>query len=119
MIKKIIYTLLIIVIGVVGYFGYGWYKITHITPAEGNQNALTTKITLETVMSHNDTGSCWMTINKKVYDVTNFIVLHPGGSVITQGCGKEATELFKNIPKHAKPNVDQMLTKLWIGNLVE
>ncbi|MEM4260983.1 MAG: cytochrome b5-like heme/steroid binding domain-containing protein [Candidatus Woesearchaeota archaeon] len=35
-------------------------------------------------------------VNGKVYDVTNYIKMnkHPGGKIIIEGCGKDATELF-------------------------
>ena len=34
---------------------------------------------------------------KNVYDITNWIKIHPGGEVIKYGIGKDATEMFKNV----------------------
>ena len=117
MIKKIIYLVLMVIFAASVYFGYGWYKLNNISPATGNLSASTTIISLDTLQSHGGDNDCWISIYKKVYNVTEFIVLHPGGTVIKQGCGKDATELFKSVPKHAKASVDQILTKLWIGTL--
>lgn len=45
------------------------------------------------VAEHGSIDDCWLIINNKVYDVTDYISLHPGGTrVITPYCGKEATE---------------------------
>lgn len=55
-------------------------------------------ITLNDVAQHNLESDCWMVIDGKVYDVTNWILLHPGADAILEGCGKDATELFETRP---------------------
>lgn len=52
-------------------------------------------LTAENVATHNSASDCWMIINDVVYDVTDYISSHPGGSVITRGCGIDATTLFE------------------------
>jgi predicted heme/steroid binding protein len=51
--------------------------------------------TLAEVAKHNSEDSCWMAIGGKVYDVTTFIAAHPGGDIIMEGAGIDATELFE------------------------
>ena len=54
--------------------------------------------TLEEVAKHDNKNDCWMVIDGKVYDVTEFISAHPGGSAILQGCGTDATQLYETRP---------------------
>jgi cytochrome b involved in lipid metabolism len=58
----------------------------------------TKTFTLEEVEKHSEVGDCWLVLDGKVYDVTEFINSHPGGEAILQGCGKDATELFETRP---------------------
>lgn len=54
--------------------------------------------TLDEVAKHNTESDCWLILDNKVYDVTNFIPSHPGGKAIVEGCGKDATRLFETRP---------------------
>jgi len=56
---------------------------------------------LEEIAKHNNKSDCWLLINDKVYDVTDYIAgaKHPGGAAILEGCGKaNGTELFATRP---------------------
>jgi len=46
---------------------------------------------------HTTAKSAWLSLNKVVYDVTQYLRYHPGGRLILQGCGKECDELFSII----------------------
>ena len=50
--------------------------------------------TYEDVIVHNHIDSCWIVITNKVYDVTQFIKIHPGGDSILGLAGKDATVYF-------------------------
>ncbi len=40
----------------------------------------------------------WIVINGKIYDVTYYIDIHPGGKAeIMKGVGRDGTALFSNI----------------------
>jgi len=55
------------------------------------------------VAKHNTEKDCWVTLNGKVYDVSEFLPDHPGGKkAITLYAGKDASEEFNML--HA-PNV--------------
>jgi cytochrome b involved in lipid metabolism len=76
--------------------------------------------TMSDVAMHASASDCWMAINGKVYNVTNFIGQHPGGSVIVTGCGKDATQLFAtqgNTGGDHSSQADQQLAQFEIGVL--
>ena len=50
------------------------------------------------VKDHNEISDCWTIIHGNVYDITEFFNDHPGGYVLEQACGKDATELFETRP---------------------
>lgn len=75
--------------------------------------------TEEEIAQHNTKADCWLVIYDKVYDVTNYINSHPGGPVIADSCGKDATELFDAKPNTGQPHSDkakEMLEKYYIAD---
>ncbi len=76
---------------------------------------------IEEISTHNSPTDCWLLIDGKIYDVTNFIPGHPGGSTILEGCGKDATELFNKRPMGSgTPHSERAqngLEQYYIGNL--
>jgi len=76
--------------------------------------------TLQEISLHNNRTDCWMAINGDVLDTTDFISKHPGGERIIEGCGKDATPLFNQIPGHATKSVVKLLMKkMKIGELAK
>jgi len=66
--------------------------------------------TMEEVSKHNVEGDCWLVISDKVYDITKFVDEHPGGYIILDGAGKDATQMFEvEFPHspHAFDDLDQ------------
>lgn len=53
--------------------------------------------TLQEVARHNQLHDAWIAVHGNVYDVTNWIHIHPGGDVIKYGIGKDATDMFKSV----------------------
>ncbi|KAI9926331.1 hypothetical protein AWENTII_007116 [Aspergillus wentii] len=55
-------------------------------------------LTREEVEKHASAASCWVAIHGSVYDVTDFIPSHPGGSSVILRCaGKDATDEFDSV----------------------
>ncbi|KAG8904618.1 hypothetical protein FRB99_001415 [Tulasnella sp. 403] len=55
-------------------------------------------VSAEEVAKHNSRESCWIIVHGKVYDVTEFLDDHPGGSkIILKYAGKDATEEYDPI----------------------
>ena len=76
--------------------------------------------TLEEIATHKSKNDCWFIINDKVYDVTNFVNYHPGGEIIVEGCGIDATSLFEKKPGSGLPHSSDAIDAIgayYIGNL--
>jgi len=73
----------------------------------------------QVVLKHNTISDCWMIINNKVYDLSNYATAHPGGTRnVTNYCGKEATVAFdtkgKNRPHSTYAN--NLLDQYYVGD---
>lgn len=76
-----------------------------------------TTYTLDQVKQHNTAQDCWAAINGGVYDLTEWIGQHPGGSDrIIPLCGTDASSAFNN--QHAgQGRPETQLTRYFIGDL--
>ncbi|KAI1724388.1 cytochrome b5-like heme/Steroid binding domain-containing protein [Ditylenchus destructor] len=73
--------------------------------------------TVEEVAKHNDEQSTWIILDNKVYDVTKFLMEHPGGEeVILQQAGQDATESFNDVG-HSQDARD-MTKEYLVGKIV-
>ena len=60
----------------------------------------TRKISAEEVKKHNKVDDLWVIIDKKVYDVTEYVEEHPGGvEAIAKNAGGDASKGFRG-PQH-------------------
>ena len=75
-------------------------------------------ISLGEVKKHNKKNDAWTIIENKVYNISSWIPKHPGGDIIMQAVGKDATQLFLNNshPDYVKKTI---LPKYYIGNLIK
>ncbi|XP_037927340.1 cytochrome b5 [Teleopsis dalmanni] len=74
------------------------------------------EISLQEVAMHDDYDDCWIIIYDRVYDVTKFLYMHPGGEdVIMDHAGRDATLAFHGTG-HSRDAIDQMRDYL-IGEL--
>ncbi|KAL0566219.1 hypothetical protein V5O48_015793 [Marasmius crinis-equi] len=65
-------------------------------------------LSLQDVAKHNTPQSCWVIIKNKVYDVTEFLDEHPGGSnIILKYAGRDATLAYE--PIHPKDALEKHL----------
>ncbi|TRM65726.1 hypothetical protein BD626DRAFT_485661 [Schizophyllum amplum] len=65
-------------------------------------------LTLQQVAEHSSAGSCWVIIQNKVYDVTDFLQEHPGGpDIILKYAGRDATLVYE--PIHPRDALDKNL----------
>jgi sulfite reductase (NADPH) flavoprotein alpha-component len=69
------------------------------------------------IVLHNDAANgYWMVINGRVYDLTEFAHLHPGGVKIINGyAGMDATIAYQKVLHHVNPEVDSMLGMYELG----
>ncbi|KAJ3753581.1 FMN-dependent dehydrogenase-domain-containing protein [Lentinula raphanica] len=55
-------------------------------------------LSTQTIAEHASRNSCWIIVHGKVYDVTEFLDEHPGGSkIILKYAGRDATEAYEPI----------------------
>ncbi|CEG81673.1 Putative Cytochrome b5 [Rhizopus microsporus] len=80
---------------------------------------MSTKVfSLNEVAQHKSKNDLWLVIHNKVYDITSFVVEHPGGEeVLIDEAGKDATEAFEDIGHSDEAR--EMLDKYQIGVLDE
>lgn len=68
------------------------------------------KISVEEFVKHNHADDCWIAVNGNVYDLTDFISMHPGGvTPLIQNAGHDATVLYNKI--HPKGTIENFLPK--------
>lgn len=73
-------------------------------------------LTRAEVAKHNTEDSLWCIIDHRVYDLTDFVDAHPGGSVVlTQVAGKDATADFYNL--HRQEVLEKYRDQLCIGTI--
>ncbi|KAF4119344.1 L-lactate dehydrogenase (cytochrome) [Geosmithia morbida] len=71
------------------------------------------------VSRHSDETSCWIVIHGKVWDVTDFLHEHPGGTgVILKRAGRDATEAYDEV--HDASLIEETLpAKRCVGRLAD
>lgn len=60
-----------------------------------SETSTSTVYTAQQVAEHSQANDCWIVIEDKVYDVSNFLQAHPGGvERIIPHCGQDASTAF-------------------------
>lgn len=60
----------------------------------------------------------WLAISGRVYDLSAFLRLHPGGAAILRAyLGMDATQAYRQVQHHVRPEVDAQLAMYLIGSL--
>jgi cytochrome b involved in lipid metabolism len=89
---------------------------TRTTAAAGIKPKELRKYSLEEVSKHNHEKDCWIIVDGKVYDVTEYIFQHPGGDSIMNNAGKDSSVGFHG-PQHPESAKD-FLTFYEIGEVI-
>ena len=71
--------------------------------------------TAEEVAKHASKTDCWTIHKNKIYDITEYAKVHPGGKVIYQGAGTDCTALFNE--EHPWVSVKYLIGKFQVGVL--
>ena len=53
--------------------------------------------TLDDVAQHKSKDDCWIAVDGGVYDVTDFLPIHPGGNILLSVAGTDATDFFTEL----------------------
>ena len=74
--------------------------------------------TWKEISRHCSPGNVWIVIHGKVYDISKFIVEHPGGEIpLYDKAGEDATEAFENI-RHSN-DARQLMQEYYIGDVCD
>jgi cytochrome b involved in lipid metabolism len=94
-----------------------WTGVDHFSePTAGAMTKPSVQIlTVEEVAKHNTKRDAWIIIDDGVYDITNFGKHHPGGAVIYQYAGLDATDAFYAF--HYDSEAEKRLRMLKVGTL--
>ena len=76
------------------------------------------EISLDEVASHNTADDFWIVMNNKVYDLSGFHKIHPGGDLILCAAGSDGTVLFEHYHFTRLDEAKRMLKGKCIGSLV-
>lgn len=85
-----------------------------------NPSSANTVLTVAEVAKHNSRSDCWMIINNKVYNLTNYLNFHPGGAyTMTPYCGKDGSVGFatKDRGQSHSSRADSLLSSYSLGDL--
>lgn len=74
---------------------------------------------MEEVSKHRQQDDFWIAVDGAVYDISNFVKHHPGGSIINCSGGTDATVLYHTYHIENKNKVEGVLKKYQIGKLTE
>jgi cytochrome b involved in lipid metabolism len=78
--------------------------------------------TTDEITKHNNKDDAWVTFRNNVYNITDFIKDHPGGSIIFKSLGKDLEDVWSenNVLWHINnPHVIKTLNKYKIGTIKE
>ena len=87
-------------------------NIISITEDDGSVIGSSNKpVTLDELSKHSSSEGCWIMIEGNIYDMTDYISKHPGKGKILEGCGKDATELFKGGGGHIHSQAARLILR--------
>ena len=88
---------------------------THLDPERTPQRVLDVS---ELVLHNAGPGGVWTAIAGRVYDISEFVHEHPGGTALLQGyAGMDATHAFEQVGHHQRPDVAAHLPRYEVGAL--
>ncbi|KAH7077016.1 hypothetical protein BKA63DRAFT_565377 [Paraphoma chrysanthemicola] len=67
---------------------------------------------------HRKGSRMWIGVHGAVYDVTDFLPMHPGGTlIVAASAGLDATKTFHELAHDTNPEVSSLLSKYFVGHL--
>jgi cytochrome b involved in lipid metabolism len=77
----------------------------------------TNKFAFTELSKHKSLTDCWISLDTKVYDITNYVPTHPGGNEIKKGCGKKLDGTRHQGPAFKTDEIKNLVKKYQIGVL--
>ena len=110
----------IVVVILTGYYLMGGQKSTINQQGTTTQPTSSVTLTNGEVQKHSQPSDCWIIVENKVYNVTDYLNLHPGGAgLIIPYCGADATQAFltKDGKSSHSQKAFQELKTLYLGDV--
>lgn len=101
-------------------FADGRYRQDIFTsPSEVSNKKQQNQYHLTDIIAHNNPErGYWIALNNKVYDLTEFKEIHPGGDkIIADNAGRDASHEFNKAGHHLSKEITSMLSMYYIGEL--
>ena len=108
--KYLLVVILVILIAALIFLGYWLFKNHKHKLLEFMQLP---EITIKEIEKHNTKESLWFHYEGNVYDVTDFITKHPGGSIILKAGGKNLKTVWE------EQGVNWHMTNTYVMNMLE
>ncbi len=65
---------------------------------------------------HHKPDDYWVVIDGYIYDLTDYLKIHPGGiEIMLAYAGQDASAYFESIPEHTKPRIKKMMNRYLVG----
>lgn len=136
-ISLIIFGLIVVIIFIVGLIFWPSQDSQIVNEPAANNDSLSnqanrsntttntppdTSYSLQDIAMHNTAEDCWMIIDNKVYDFTNYLKMHPSGAAsMTPYCGADGTQGYdtkdKKQPTPHSSTADSLLKDYYLGEL--
>ncbi len=93
------------------------YVAEVFTTYTGPQAAIARQIDASELATHTSASpNPWLAVRGRVYDMTEFKLLHPGGDILIDGyAGTDATAAYEHVRHHHHAEVDALLSMYEIG----
>lgn len=95
---------------------------------QDNSNSSVSAFSMSEISKHNNKNDCWLLIDGKVYDITDFFGSHPGGNGVMEAtCGTDATVAYATKDPYAtsasrgephSSRAESMLDSYYIGDFL-
>ena len=88
----------VIILLLLGISGAGIWVLSQRQASQSSESIVEQEnsYTMDEVSMHNSRTDCWTVISGEVYDLTDYVIRHPGGNEILRACGTDATSLFNS-----------------------
>jgi len=113
---------IVICLVLVVYHFFAYEKLTSQLSASPATETISqeTKLDSQQIALHKTPQDCWIIVENKVYDVTDFLSRHPGGGqLISPYCGMDATQPFLTQGGRGSHSsqAEQLLQLIYIGEV--
>lgn len=115
--RKITFFLLPVFIGGLFYIAWSGRPVNKLPAEYQNEEQADNVYALEEVARHSSPDDCWSAIGGQVYDLSSWVLRHPGGTEAIIGlCGRDGSDDFNR--QHGGSNTAQAaLILLKIGRV--